>query len=275
MTTHAVAPVPVAPVTEHDSTRRHILRLVVEEGPVSVVQLAQELSLTTAGIRRHVAALEEAGEITVHTGAVPGRAGRGRPARRYVATPRGQEVLTSAYSDLAAQALEFLAQLGGQDAVRDFARQRVADMSTRHGDAVAAAGPDVADRVSALAAALSADGYAASVRPLPGGRAIQLCQGHCPVHAVATRFPELCEAEAQLFSRLLGVHVQRLSTLASGGHVCTTHVPTTGSTSTTHVPTTGSTGTSHPTSSTTAHAAGTTAPATDHRSPAVTVEGRR
>ena len=34
------------------------------------------------------------------------------------------------------------------------------------------------------------------------------------------------EAEAQAFSRLLGVHVQRLATLAGGGHACTTHVPT-------------------------------------------------
>ena len=79
--------------------------------------------------------------------------------------------------------------------------------------------------VTALAAALAADGYAASARPVPAGRAVQLCQGHCPVQDVAAQFPELCEAETQMFARVLGVHVQRLSTLASGGHVCTTHVP--------------------------------------------------
>jgi hypothetical protein len=53
----------------------------------------------------------------------------------------------------------------------------------------------------------------------------QLCQGHCPVQRVAAQFPQLCEAEAEAFSRLLGVHVQRLATLAHGEHVCTTHVP--------------------------------------------------
>ena len=42
---------------------------------------------------------------------------------------------------------------------------------------------------------------------------------------VAARFPQLCEAETEVFSRLLGVHVQRLATLARGAHVCTTHVP--------------------------------------------------
>uniref|UniRef100_UPI0035AB8416 helix-turn-helix transcriptional regulator n=1 Tax=Actinotalea sp. C106 TaxID=2908644 RepID=UPI0035AB8416 len=102
-----------------------------------------------------------------------------------------------------------------------------AELGERHAATVAAAGPDVEARIEALAAALAQDGYAASARPVPGGRAIQLCQGHCPVQDVAAQFPQLCEAETKVFSDLLGVHVQRLSTLASGGHVCTTHIPTT------------------------------------------------
>ena len=91
---------------------------------------------------------------------------------------------------------------------------------------VEAAGDDAEHRTQALAAALTTDGYAATVRG--GGspaRGIQLCQGHCPVQHVAREFPELCEAETDAFSRLLGVHVQRLATLAHGDHVCTTHVP--------------------------------------------------
>src|SRR5690606_19493342 len=93
---------------------------------------------------------------------------------------------------------------------------------------VEAAGADPALRAQALAQALSGDGYAASTRSLgPGGAAgTQLCQGHCPVQHVARQFPQLCEAETATFSRLLGVHVQRLATLAHGEHVCTTHVPT-------------------------------------------------
>ncbi|MEK8229242.1 hypothetical protein NKG05_30025 [Oerskovia sp. M15] len=51
--------------------------------------LATELGLTPAGVRRHLALLETDGLITVHeTGASTGM--RGRPARRYVATNRGQ-----------------------------------------------------------------------------------------------------------------------------------------------------------------------------------------
>jgi predicted ArsR family transcriptional regulator len=55
---------------------------------------------------------------------------------------------------------------------------------------------------------------------------VQVCQGHCPVQDVAAAYPQLCEAETRAFARLLGVHVQRLATLPTGGHVCTTNVPT-------------------------------------------------
>ncbi len=216
----------VAVVASDRTTRQRILRLVVAQGPVSVLELAESLDLTSAGVRRHVGALEDDGQIVVHTVPAVGSPRRGRPARRFVATERGQTALSSAYSDLASQAIRFLAQLGGDQAVHDFAERRVRELEGRLAETVEAAGDEPAARASALAAGLAADGYAASSRPVLEGRAVQLCQGHCPVQDVAAQFPQLCEAETQLFSRMLGVHVQRLSTLAAGGHVCTTHVPT-------------------------------------------------
>lgn len=207
------------------TTRHRILSLIAASGPVSVLELAQDLDLTAAGVRRHVAALEDTGQVAPRTVAAQGRPRRGRPARRFVVTDRGQAALSNAYSGLATQALDFLAQVGGARAVEEFAAHRVRDLEARLVGQVPP-GAHVADRTEALALALAEEGYAASARPVPGGRAVQLCQGHCPVQDVAARYPQLCEAETQMFSRVLGVHVQRLSTLAAGGHVCTTHVPT-------------------------------------------------
>jgi predicted ArsR family transcriptional regulator len=121
-------------------------------------------------------------------------------------------------SDLA---LRHLAVLGGHDAVLAFARCQADGLERRYAPAVAAAAPEL--RVRALADALTADGYAASLDPSPAGD--QLCQHHCPVAHVAAEFPPLCEAETEAFARLLGRHVQRLSTIGSGGHLCTTVVP--------------------------------------------------
>jgi predicted ArsR family transcriptional regulator len=207
-------------------TRRRVLDLIVADGPVSAVELAAALDLTAAAVRRHLAVLEGDQQIAVHDGSAhPGPARRGRPAKRYVVTAAGQAALSQQYSELASQALRFVAEIGGADAVRSFAEKRVHDLEVRHADALAEAGDDPALRAQVLADGLAVDGFAATARPVPGGHAIQLCQGHCPVQDVATEFPELCEAEAHAFSRMLGVHVQRLATLARGGHVCTTNIP--------------------------------------------------
>jgi predicted ArsR family transcriptional regulator len=53
----------------------------------------------------------------------------------------------------------------------------------------------------------------------------EICQHHCPIAHVASAYPQLCEAETQAFSRLLGTHVQRLATIAHGDGVCTTYIP--------------------------------------------------
>ena len=103
-------------------------------------------------------------------------------------------------------------------------------MERHYAPVVEQAGDDIAARAQALAGALSGDGFVASSRqrqePLRPLSAEQLCQGHCPIQQLAAEFPLFCDAETEVFSRLVGVDVRRLSTLASGGHVCTTHIPT-------------------------------------------------
>jgi predicted ArsR family transcriptional regulator len=215
-------------VDSERGTRDRVCREVLAQGPVTAAGLADTLGLTPAAVRRHLDVLLADGLVATWDAAAPGQRGRGRPARRFVLTDTGHAAMTSQYDDLAVAALQFLAQTSGPDAVRAFADARVGELESRYRQAVEAVGPDPAARADALAEALSRDGYAATTRPLdvvPGAAGTQLCQGHCPVQHVAQLFPQLCEAETEAFSRLLGVHVQRLATLAHGEHVCTTHVP--------------------------------------------------
>ena len=206
-------------------TRDLVLRRVSELGPVTAARLAEQFAMTPAGVRRHLEALVEDGLIAP-SDRTPLKRGRGRPAKAYVLTPEGHRHLSTGYGDVATQALEFLADRLGEEAVADFARDRLAVLEARYAPVVEAAGEDLGARAEALAAALAADGYAASARPVgPSGLGLQLCQGHCPMHEVAVRFPQFCEEETEVFARLLGVHVQRLATLAGGEHVCTTFVP--------------------------------------------------
>ena len=205
-------------------TRDRVCREILQHGPVTASDLAATLGLTPAAVRRHLDGLEGQGLVQLWTGREGSPRGRGRPARRFVLSDSGHARMAVGYDDLAAHAIEFLAETAGVQAVQGFAAARADRLAARYGSEVDAAGPAPERRAEALARALSADGYAATVRSVSAdGR--QLCQGHCPVQNVATQFPQLCEAETEAFSRLLGVHVQRLATLAHGEHVCTTHIP--------------------------------------------------
>ncbi|CAN7432234.1 helix-turn-helix transcriptional regulator [Knoellia sp. LjRoot47] len=229
----------VVPQVLESRTRDRVLQAIGERGPVTAAALADELGLTVPAVRRHLDNLAESGLIDDRESAPSGAGsrGRGRPARAYVLSEGGHQALESDYDHLATEALRFLSAEAGDDAVRRFAEARVGQLEQRYAVELAAAGTDTDARVQALVAALTRDGFAASARPVgdlkgtggsgvTGLSGIQLCQGHCPVQHAAREFPQFCDAETDAFSRLLGVHVQRLATLAHGDHVCTTFVPT-------------------------------------------------
>lgn len=209
-------------------TRRRILGLITEHGPLTAAQIAEELEFTSAGVRRHLLALADDGLIE-STEQTAQQRGRGRPARHYVVTQAGRQDMPSAYDRIAREALDYLTEQLGPGAVDGFARARAQGLADQLQARVDAAGPQPADRAVALAEALTEAGFAATARHLNSESVpavgVQLCQGHCPVHNVAAEYPSLCDAESEAFADLLGVHVQRLSTLAGGGHVCTTFVP--------------------------------------------------
>ncbi|WP_350276595.1 metalloregulator ArsR/SmtB family transcription factor [Kribbella sp. HUAS MG21] len=204
-----------------ESTRDRVARSILTNGPSSAAVLAERLELTPAAVRRHLDHLLDEGLVESREERVYGPRGRGRPAKVFALTDSGRHAFHTAYDDLAATAMRFIAEAGGEDAVAEFARRRVAEVEERYRDLLSQAPEN--KKAEVLAQALTADGYAASTAE--AGHGAQLCQHHCPVAHVAEQFPQLCEAETEVFSRLLGKHVQRLATIAHGDGVCTTHIP--------------------------------------------------
>ena len=245
-----------------------VARALHDGGPSTAATLAQGLGLSGAVVRRHLDALVEQGLVSASNappfGPRPQR-GRGRPARVFALTDHGSHAFDLAYDDLALSALRFLAEAdpdsstghhapvgssdtssveqsapagpqhngserngdASDDRVAQFARHRADGWAQRHRDRISAL-PDVGDRVDALVAVLTEEGYAAT--SVGGeGSAVQICQHHCPISHVAGEFPQLCEAETLAFEQLLGTHVMRLATIAHGDGVCTTLVPLAGS----------------------------------------------
>jgi predicted ArsR family transcriptional regulator len=200
-------------------TRDAIARSILENGPSTASTLSKRLALTPAGIRRHLDLLVADGILEARDPRVGSTRGRGRPSKVFLMTDEGRSQFEHTYDDLAVAALKFMAAQSGDHLVTAFAESRAEDIERK-------ATPFLAKRtkkVDALASFLTEQGYAASVEKRGTGE--EICQHHCPIAHVAAQYPQLCEAETQAFSRLLGTHVQRLATIAHGDGVCTTYIP--------------------------------------------------
>ncbi len=201
------------------STREAIARSVLENGPSTAVVLGERLGLTPAGIRRHLDHLVLDGILQAREPHQALVRGRGRPSKVFVMTDAGREKFEHSYDDLAVAALKFMSSQSGDHLVQAFAQSRADDIE-RKAIAFSAKKPH---KAQALASFLTDQGYAASIESKATGE--QLCQHHCPIAHVAAEFPQLCEAETEAFSKILGTHVQRLATIAHGDGVCTTYIP--------------------------------------------------
>jgi len=215
-------------------TRDAIARLILEHGPATASTLSQSLALTPAGIRRHLDLLVADGILEARDPRDSSIRGRGRPSKVFLMTDVGRAKFEHTYDDLAVSALKFMATHSGDHLVAAFAESRAQEIEVKAteyfsqhvnkgNDKKVDKKVDKEDTVAALADFLTEQGYAASVEKRGSGE--EICQHHCPIAHVAAAYPQLCEAETQAFSRLLGTHVQRLATIAHGDGVCTTYIP--------------------------------------------------
>jgi predicted ArsR family transcriptional regulator len=209
--------------TPDGRTRDRVAQLLMERGAATAAELGTQLGLSPAAIRKHLDAMLADQLVEVRETRSLAPRGRGRPAKTFVLTAAAREGFPHFYDGLAAAALRWINDQCGPEAVSAFAATQVASLEDRCRTALLEAGDDPIARAEALAEALTAEGYAASATTIATGG--QLCQNHCPVAHVAAEFPQLCDAETAVISRLVGTHVQRLATIAHGDGVCTTHIP--------------------------------------------------
>ncbi len=210
------------------SAAGNVGRALLAAGSATASDLADELGLTGAGIRKHLDALLEAGLVQASErapygpAALEGPKGRGRPAKVFTLTNKGRKVFGEREESLALTALKFMATHAGPKAIDEFAAQIAQNFADKHSAVSDYATPQ--ERAMALIDALNEEGFVATLTPGLGD-SVQICQHNCPMGDVAEAFPQVCEAETEIFSKLTGVHVTRLATIATGNPICTTLVP--------------------------------------------------
>lgn len=208
--------------------------------PLTAKELGARFGLTANAVRRHLKELEAAGLVHYRREV----RGVGGPRFAYSLSEEGEALFPRAHASTLVDALAFLREREGPDAVVTFFRRRWAGI-------VAEAGLDVErlaldDRVQLLAELLTSQGYMAEAGRGRGagsrggetgrgagrgardaGRddqsqtgALMLRKYNCALREVAERFPELCAAEVEFMEGVLGARLERRAHLLAGCNMC-------------------------------------------------------
>jgi len=181
-------------------THEKIVKLLKEKGAQTAKSLASELGLTTMGVRQHVQALEESGEVIFKDE----KAARGRPTRYWSLTDKSNSHFADRHDELTVQMLDSVIAIFGDDGL---------DKLIDHRESVSMANYRVAladrftveEKLTALAKIRSDEGYMAVVEQEGDdeNKVFWLLENHCPICAAASKCLNFCRSELNMFETLL------------------------------------------------------------------------
>ncbi|HHQ4457619.1 helix-turn-helix transcriptional regulator [Aeromonas hydrophila] len=191
-----------------------ILFLLKSHGPQSAAELGEQLQMTSMGARQHLMTLEADGWVSFNDEA----RGRGRPVRLWHLTEQAWQRFPDSHSELTLQLIDNIQQLFGEVGMERLIAQREQQQLARYQAQLTQ--PALADRLAALTAQRTREGYMADFRQEEDGSWL-LWESHCPICAAARACRGFCRSELEMFRRLLApAGVEREQYLLEGDHRC-------------------------------------------------------
>jgi len=203
-----------------ETTRNQILRLVRARGEVSVAELAAELGMSQASVRRHLDALRTERLVDAR----PVRHAVGRPAYAYFATEAAEELTPSRYSRLLSRIFGQMLELrqievsgtDGPTLLERVFEGVAAEVAQAHQPEVT--GHTLEERVAQTSRALSEEGILDGWRRDEGG--FRLTNSCCPYRRAAMVTDDACRSDWLAIQSLVGVPVEQVATLVAGQPCC-------------------------------------------------------
>ena len=203
-----------------ENSRIRLLQPLQQHGRATVDQLARDVGLASATVRRHLDILQR--DRLVAFDQVKKKIGR--PEYSFYLTEDGQEVLPKGYDRLLGGVLQELALLpqaevgahvGGN--LLTNLLQRVA-LQTAENYQVNPSNNDFSQRVALVEDVLEHESFAPEIEQRDGS--LQICLHNCPFRSVALENAAVCAYDKALVSALLGSDVVRVSCIRDGDVSC-------------------------------------------------------
>jgi len=176
-------------------THHKIIELLKTQGALTAKVLARELELTTMGIRQHMLALEESGEVIFKDEKAP----RGRPTRYWSLTDKTNSRFADRHDELTVQLIDSVIAVFGDDGLDKLISNREESLMKTYRLALADR-YGVEEKLITLSTLRSDEGYMATVTKEENF--FWLLENHCPICAAATKCVNFCRSELHLFQTL-------------------------------------------------------------------------
>lgn len=207
----------IAAMSTELSTRRQILSLLRTRSGMTAGQLADELMITSMGVRRHLTTLERDGLVQVKVQRQP----TGRPTFVYRLTDEGLDTFPRNYHLLATQLLDAARTRSGVNSVQSLFAGRMEQLYAQYEPRMR--GKDLQGRIVELARIQEEAGYMAVWEKVEGGYLLK--EQNCAIYRVACQFQDACRYEIELFRRLLDAELERVEHQVKGDRACTYFIP--------------------------------------------------
>ncbi|WP_427981524.1 helix-turn-helix transcriptional regulator [Agarivorans sp.] len=195
-------------------TTDNILYRIKSQGGLTVKMLAEQLGITTMGVRQHLQSLENDGLIEHFDQ----KAKVGRPTRFWQLTAQGHSRFPDCHSDLSVQLLNAVQQVFGKGGMEQLIAHR--EQQSLHAYQQALAGQtSIAEKLQLLAQKRSQEGYMATWQQ--GQLDYYFIEDHCPICVAASECQGLCRSELDMLQQLfVECEVERTEHIVAGARRC-------------------------------------------------------
>ena len=180
------------------NTYDQILLLLKNRGPQTAQVLAGLMGLTAMGVRRQLEAAVDAGLVRFQDS--PGKVGR--PVRRWMLSDSGNARFPDRHAEVTLDLIQGVRTLFGESGLEQLIAMREEATERAYRERIDRAAT-LDDRVAALAAARTLEGYMAETEPRVDG-SVLLHENHCPICTAAQACQQFCRSELAVFRRVLG-----------------------------------------------------------------------
>ncbi|MBW7456232.1 helix-turn-helix transcriptional regulator [Paenibacillus sepulcri] len=198
------------------STRRAIVTLLKQYGPMDAITLASRLTLTGMAVRQHLYELQSQQVVEYEEEARP----MGRPAKIWKLTSQANLWFPNGYQQLSVGLLGAIRMSFGDAGIEKVLESQNHAKKNQYQELMSGAA-GLRDKLQKLFTIRMNEGYFAEVQELEDGSFL-FVQKHCPILEAAAVCNGFCRNEMELFQSVLGDHVQieRVEYLLSGGSRC-------------------------------------------------------